>query len=158
MVIRGKDSDGKTLSELRREKRKRKKTRKKILVGIMLVLMICIGLLFTPLFNLKELEIEGNKKVKTEEIIKTSGFILSENIFKFKLNTAGEAIAKIPYINSVIIQRILPGKIEISVTECIPVAYIQCSGEMVTVDKDGKVLEKKTEERLNRHFSEVIKI
>ena len=117
MIIRGKDADGRTLSELRREKRKRRKTRKKILIGLMLVLMICIGLLFTPLFNLKELEIEGNKKVKTEDIIKSSGFILSENIFKFKLNTAGETIAKIPYINSVIIQSKLPGKIEISVTD-----------------------------------------
>lgn len=146
MIIRGKDADGRTLSELRREKRKRRKTRKKILIGLMLVLMICIGLLFTPLFNLKELEIEGNKKVKTEDIIKSSGFILSENIFKFKLNTAGETIAKIPYINSVIIQRKLPGKIEISVTECIPMAYIQCANEMVVVDKDGKVLEKKTED------------
>ena len=49
MIIRGKDADGRTLSELRREKRKRRKTRKKILIGLMLVLMICIGLLFTPL-------------------------------------------------------------------------------------------------------------
>lgn len=146
MIMRGKNAEGKTLTELRREKRRRKKARKKMMLGIMLVLMICIGLLFTPLFNLKELEITGNKKVTTEDIIKKSGFVLSENIFKFKLNTAGESIAKIPYINSVIIQRKLPGKVEISVTECIPLAYIQSVDGMVVVDKDGKVLEKKTEE------------
>lgn len=146
MIMRGKNAEGKTLTELRREKRRRKKARKKILVGLMLILMICIGLLFTPLFNLKEMEITGNKKVTTEEIIKKSGFVLSQNIFKFKLNTAGESIAKIPYINSVIIQRKLPDKVEISVTECIPLAYVQSADGMVVVDKDGKVLEKKTEE------------
>ena len=146
MIIRGKNADGQTLIEIRREKRRRKKTRKKILVSVMLILMICIGLLFTPLFNLKEIEISGNEKVVTEDIIKASSFILGENIFKFKLNKAGEGIAAIPYINSIEIRRKLPGKMEISVTECIPLAYIKSADGMVVVDKDGKVLEKKTEE------------
>lgn len=145
MVIRNKSVDGLSLSDIRRLKRKRKKTRKKILLGLMLLLMICIGLLFTPVFNLKEIEINGNTKVPSEEIVKSGGFVLGENIFKFKLNVAGENIGSIPYVNSVILQRRLPGKIEITVTECIPVAYIQSADGMVVVDKDGKVLEKKTD-------------
>lgn len=137
---------GMSLSEIRRQKRRKRKKRKRILLGLMLILMICIGLLFTPIFNLKEITISGNEKVESQEIVTASGFVLGENIFKFKLNEAGETIAKIPYINSVILQRKLPGKIEISVTECIPLAYIQSADGMVVVDKDGKVLEKKTEE------------
>ena len=146
MNLRGKDADGKTLSELRRAKRKRKKTRKKILLGIMLMLFISIGILFTPVFNLKEIVMTGNKKIETKTIIEKSGFIIGENIFKFKLDKAGVAIASIPYINSVEIIRKLPKKIQISVTECIPLAYIQATDGMVVVDKDGKVLEKKSEE------------
>ena len=146
MNLRGKDADGKTLSELRRAKRKRKKTRKKILLGIMLMLFIGIGVLFTPVFNLKEIAISGNKKVETKTVIEKSGFIIGENIFKFKLDKAGVAIASIPYINSVEILRKLPGKIQISVTECIPLAYIQAADGIIVVDKDGKVLEKKSEE------------
>ncbi len=143
MVIRTKDAEGKTLSQIRRAKRERRKKRKRAVLIAMLMLGICIGILFTPLFNLKEIDIEGNVRVDAKTIIEAGGFKLGENIFKFHLPKSGEAIAAIPYINSIELQRRLPGKIEINVTECIPLAYIQCAGAMVVVDKDGKVLEKK---------------
>ncbi|MBE7020393.1 MAG: FtsQ-type POTRA domain-containing protein [Ruminococcaceae bacterium] len=145
MVIRTKDAEGKTLSQIRRAKRERRKKRKRAVLIAMLMLGICVGMLFTPLFNLKEIDIEGNSRVDAKTIIDASGFTLGENIFKFSLPKAGEAIASIPYINSIELQRKLPGKIEINVTECIPIAYIQSAGGMVVVDKDGKVLEKKDE-------------
>ena len=145
MVIRTKDSEGKTLSQIRRAKRERRKKRKKAVLIVMLMIGICIGILFTPLFNLREIDIEGNEKVDAKTIIDASGFALGNNIFKFSLPKAGEAIAAIPYINSVELQRRLPGKMEITVTECIPLAYMQCADSLVVVDKDGKVLEKKDE-------------
>lgn len=112
----------------------------------MLILMICIGILFTPLFNLHEIDVSGNNKVKTDELIKVSQFTLGQNIFKFKLNKAGESIAEIPYVNSVLIERKLPGKIKITITESIPLGYVSCNDKVLVVDKEGKVLEIKTEE------------
>jgi len=145
MLLRKKSADGLTMIEIRRLKRKRKKTRKKILLSIMLMLMICVGILFTPLFNLHEIEVNGNLKIKTDELIKASGFIMGENIFKFKLNESGERVSQIPYVNSVFIKRKLPGRIEINVTESIPMGYISYNDKLLVVDKDGKVLEAKNE-------------
>ena len=114
MVIRTKDAEGKTLSQIRRAKRERRKKRKRAVLIAMLMLGICVGMLFTPLFNLKEIDIEGNSRVDAKTIIDASGFTLGENIFKFSLPKAGEAIASIPYINTIELQRKLPGKIEIN--------------------------------------------
>ena len=146
MLLRKESAEGISQIELRRLKRKRKKTRKKILLSLMLILMICICILFTPVFNLKEIEINGNSKIKAKELIDKSGFVMGENIFKFKLNVGGENIASIPYVNSVIISRKLPGKIEITITESIPTAYVPYNDTMIVVDKEGKALELKNAE------------
>ena len=84
MVIRTKDSEGKTLSQIRRAKRERTKKRKKAVLIVMLMIGICIGILFTPLFNLREIDIEGNEKVDAKTIIDASGLALGNNIFKFR--------------------------------------------------------------------------
>lgn len=109
----------------------------------MLILAIGIGILFTPLFNISEIEINGNNKIKSDELIKKSGFILGENIFKFKLEDAGDNISEIPYVNSILVERVLPGKMRISITECIPMAYVKCKEKFVVIDKTGKTLEVK---------------
>ena len=146
MLMKNESAGGMSRLELRRLKRKRKKTRKRILLSLMLILMISIGILFTPVFNLKGITVSGNSKIKTEDIIKKSGFKVGENIFKFKLNESGEAINSIPYVNSVRITRKLPGKVEIVITESIPMAYIPYNNTYIVVDKDGKALEVKTDE------------
>jgi len=69
----------------------------------------------------------------------------TQNIFKFKLNESGERVSQIPYVNSVFIKRKLPGRIEINVTESIPMGYISYNDKLLVVDKDGKVLEAKNE-------------
>ena len=145
MILGKKPAEGMELIELRRQKRKRRKARRKLVLLIMLVLTICIGILFTPLFNLSEIEIEGNLKLTAEEIIKASGLVMGENIFKFKLKESGEKISKIPYVNSIRVERKLPGKIRIEITESIPMAYIPYNDKLIVTDYEGKVLEVKTE-------------
>ncbi|MBR4892914.1 MAG: FtsQ-type POTRA domain-containing protein [Clostridia bacterium] len=144
MREKGRKSEEKNIIEIHRQRRKRKKKAKKIFLAIILMLIICIGLLFTPVFNLKVIDISGNNVILSEEIISTSGFNAGENIFRFRLKDAGENIAKIPFVDSVSLQRILPQKIEISIVECIPVAYVNVADTVVIVDDEGKVLSEKT--------------
>ena len=146
MSTKAKRRGEKNIIELHREKRKRRKTKKKIIVAITLILIICIGLLFTPIFNLKKIHISGNKYITSEEVIKSSGFKTGENIFKFKLKDACAKIAKNPFVDSIGIQRKLPCAMEIRIVECVPLAYVDALDGRVLIDVKGKVLEKESEE------------
>ena len=104
----------------------------------------CIGMLFTPVFHVAEIQLEGPERILPEEILAAAGFAVGENIFSFSLKEAGEALSKIPYVNSVRIERQLPSRLAIKITESIPMAYVPCMDFHLVIDKGGKALEPQT--------------
>lgn len=131
--------------EERRRKRKRKMQKRRITVTVILLIGVIIGIMFTPLFHLKTVLINGNERVAYDEFIKKGSISTGKNIFTLNLNKIGDGISKIPYIDSVEVKRKLPNKLLINVTECIPVAYIKTKKGCAVIDKNGKILETATE-------------
>ncbi len=128
--------------EQRRQKKRKKRIKRRIIIISILIVFAGIGMLFTPIFNLKEIEITGNLKLKNEEIIKTGNIITEKNIFSVNLKKTGTAISNIPFVNTVEIKRKLPGTLVINITESVPVAYAAYKNMYVVIDKNGKVLER----------------
>ena len=128
-------------SELRKQKRRRRRIRNRIILLTLLTIGVVIGILFTPLFNLNYVVLEGNEKIIYEDIILNGEIILGKNIFTLNLNKIGDKLSKIPYVNSLSITRKLPDKLVVSITECIPFGYVNSPEGYAVVDKDGKVLE-----------------
>ena len=133
--------EGMSPTEIRKLKRKRRIRRRKRIVTAVLLFGAAIGILFTPLFDLSEVVIEGNEKITAEEIIKKGELEVGKNLFTFNLNKIGGRLEKIPYVNSLLIKRKLPDKIVIKITESAPVAYIPAKNGYVVIDKTGKALE-----------------
>ena len=132
------------MASKKRKKKNRKKKNSKLgkIIGILIFLSLALYMVVfkTGFFNVKTIEVEGNKFSKKEDIIKQSGFKKDFNIYNFNLDEAVENIKTIPYTKSVNVRRKLPNKILIEVEEREMTALTQYMGEYAYIDEEGRVL------------------
>lgn len=96
-----------------------------------------------PVFNIKDVEIDGNNIVSDDIIKKELGFYELQNIFSFSSPKAKKTLLKNPYIKSVKIKKEYPDKIDIEIIERKPRAYVELKNmdSYVLIDETGMVLE-----------------
>ena len=103
----------------------------------------------TVLFRVDRVDVEGNTRYSTDEIILKSGLKTGENLF---LTDTGDASDKLydafSYIETAQVKRKLPGRLLVTVTEAEPFAEIPIEGGFKIINKDGRLLEQ-TEKSLN---------
>lgn len=131
-----------------KKRKKREKRKKRILNFILLLFMIILIYLFvfkTNFFDIKNIEITGNKKLSNDQIIKASICMKGKNIFKINKNYCEESIKKLAYVKNVKITRKLPSTINVEIVEREEVAIIPYIGAFIYIDEEGYVL--KIEER-----------
>lgn len=137
--------------ELPKEQEKRNKKKRKI-VGIIkygslavLFITLIICAMFSPLFNIKTIEVEGNELISKNEIISLSQIQIGENTFKFSKGKVIKQIKENAYIDEVVITRKLPSNIIIKVEERKPAYLLEYAGSYIYLDKQGYMLEINTE-------------
>lgn len=135
------EKEEKKVVDIKRIRRKRKKDWKKKLLVFLLLCFSVFVLLFSPIFNIVSIDVVGNSKVTSENIVNSTGLYIGQNIFRINKITIKEKILLLPYIENVKIQRKLPNKIHIEVTEKQPIAAIEFMGSNVFIDESGYVLE-----------------
>ena len=121
----------------------------KVFVILLMLIAVSLTSLFLPVFNVKEVEVIGNEKIETQDIVVSSGIMKEINIFRANITDAKNNISQISYIDTVDIKRSLPNRIVINVTERKPVGYIPFMGSYILIDKRGHVLEVVAELRDN---------
>ncbi len=127
--------------EARRRRKRRRQISRRVVVTLLLLVGICIGICFTPVFHIKEIQVSGTNEIPTEEVIGSSGVTVGQNIFNFNIHDVAEALETIPYVDEVTIRRNYPNRLVIEVREAVPVAYVTVGSTFAVVDKDSKVLE-----------------
>lgn len=133
----------KTENELILRRRKRKRI-KKIFMLFILLLSICITLcLKHPYFNIKNIEISGNRNISSKEIVDLSGLFKGNNIFYINVRNGENNILSNPYISEVQIKRKLPATVQINIKEREALFYNTKDNKYFIVDKNGVVLQKK---------------
>lgn len=131
--------------EVLRKKKKRKKRVDKLIVSLSFVFITTLGgfcLLKSNLFNVNEIEINGNKNLKNSDIINEDDLIDNKNIFTYSLKSINNDIESNPYIKSADVSIKLPNKIVINVEEVNIVGLLSNSNEHCYIDKDGNLVEK----------------
>ncbi|MBW4828903.1 MAG: FtsQ-type POTRA domain-containing protein [Clostridiaceae bacterium] len=105
------------------EKRKVDKKVKKKKKGIIFFIFLMTFFIFimisfkNGLFNITSIDIVGNKKLSKEQIIRVSGGIANENIFKVNIKDIEINLKKHPYIKEAKVKRKLPDKLVVSIVE-----------------------------------------
>jgi cell division septal protein FtsQ len=102
---------------------------------IMTAILVCLGFLFmmgvrsvsaSPFFETSSIEIHGNIKIQREEIERiVRANSTDSRIFNADLDGVRADIEKLPFTKGVIVTRVLPNTLRISVSERIPKAMVR---------------------------------
>ena len=124
-----------------------RRTRKKrnALFAPLSFLIICAALVFglSVFFRVSTIEVEGNSLYTGEEIIEASGIEQGDNLFFINRFTAISRIfAKLPYVEKAVINRSLPNRLVIVVTESQAIACVAAEDGTWAIDRGCKLLSK----------------
>jgi len=89
-----------------------------------------------PIFNVREVYVDGVHYLNSEEIIKAAGIDLNTNIFHIDVEQVASKVKKVFTAENFTVYRCLPNRIKIEVHERKPVALLNTK-ELIGVDKDG---------------------
>lgn len=128
---------------MQKRKKKQKAIKWILILALLIVAILCA--MFSPLFNIKKIEVQGNEIISKNEIISLSQIQLEENTFKLNKSQIKKQIKENAYIQSVIIVRNLPSEIVIKVEERKPAYLLEYAGSYIVIDKQGYMLEIKNE-------------
>lgn len=127
------------------QKKERQRKRKKKFRNIVILLVLGIVLLNLiyklPYFDIKNIKIQNNKLVSSEEIYSICKKVEGENIFYARLDNLKKEIKKNTYIDSVEISKKLPSTIVIKTKEKEPFFYISNKDKYYIFSKDSLLLE-----------------
>ena len=130
--------------------KKKKRRKKNYLLRVILLIAVCVGLYFAlhiDYFTINGIAVVGNKEISDEEIIALSEVQTGENLFDVHPWLVQRRIKKNLYVESVDVDRKLPNKVEIHVTERSGKAQFIMGKKYVVTDNEGMVLEIAKEER-----------
>ena len=109
----------------------------------LMFVIVEVALIFvmSVFFRVSDIEVNGNVHYTDSEIIRA--IEEGDNLFFFdRFAALSRVFAKLPYIEEVTVERKLPNKVIIDVTESTALAYITLGDENWTIDHNCKVLGK----------------
>ena len=150
---------------LRRQKpveiRKRKFSRKawplyrRVLVGGIAALSMGLALyeaasylLYSPgvlLQSADQIEIRGSRFVPPDAIAEKFSADMGRSVVRVPLTERREAIESIPWVEQAHVQRVLPNRIRVEITERTPVAFLRTGSDLSLVDAQGVILDRPVE-------------
>lgn len=132
---------------LKQEERKRKRRKRRIQFVFKTILLLGIligGILFamiSPIFNIKEIQVNNNKQISSETVISLSELKTEENIFRFNAGKVMDKIKENAYIEKVKIHRKIPNIIKIEIQEREHRYSVEFLGKYAYIDSQGYILE-----------------
>lgn len=135
-----------------KKKVKLKQKVKLTIYSFVLLSIISIYILFSStMFNLNNIELDGNKRLTREDIIKYGSISLNENLFQYKLNKIEKQLKENSYIKSVKVKRKFPNRLYIAIEEYEENAIISINNKYVVINKSGKILSEE-EKVINKYI------
>jgi len=107
-------------------------------------LLICLILFLgvTVFFRVNEIIITGDTRYSRLEIIEASEIELGTHLLLFREDVArANILSRLPFAGHAEIVRRFPSRIEIIVTEALPVAFLQAEGGYLLLDRSARILE-----------------
>ena len=140
------------------KKNKKRINTSKVVIIFSLILIVVIVLytsLNSGIFNSDNIEIEGNKYVESEYIIKALEVNNNKNIFRYNIKDMEEILLNNKYIDKVEIKRLLPNTLKVSIIEKEIVANLYNEEIYCYIDKEGNFIDEIDE---NNKENEVITV
>jgi cell division protein FtsQ len=102
-------------------------------------------LLYSPamlLLKPDQIELTGNHIVSREAVVHQFAHDHNHSVLRVALDARRSQIEQIPWVESASVQRILPNRIRVELTERAPVAFARNGNELALIDAHGVILER----------------
>ncbi len=120
---------------------KRRGINPKIIIGMLLLIIIFAGILFSPLFAVKNIRAEGAEHFTATELAEAISLSHGDNLILFGKGKAEKILEQDPYIAEATLKAQLPNTMVIQVKERKVRGYVPYMGAYLYIDEEGRVLE-----------------
>ena len=97
-------------------------------------------LVYSPLFTFQQLVVHGNVHLDENELCEIARIHYGQRLFELKTDEMTTNLLRDLRIESAVVRRQLPHKIEMDIVERIPVATVACDSGYLDFDRQGKVI------------------
>ncbi len=116
--------------------------------GRMLIAVAVVLALMLVFFRVTEFEVSGNVRYTAQEVADASGITEGDVLMGVsKVQAASHILVKLPYVEQVTVEKVLPGTVRFTVRECQ--AFAAATSEFGTIwlmNQEGKLLEELDED------------
>lgn len=100
----------------------------------------------SPLFEVRRVRVEGNRRLSDAEVARLTGVRAGENILTLSTGRIERSIMRSPWVGSASVERSLPSTVVVLVRERTPVAWVKDPSGFVILAGDGTVLDRRPTE------------
>jgi cell division protein FtsQ len=121
--------------------------------GITCAIVVGRFLLYSPqvlLLKPDQIELTGNHIVSREAVLQPFAHDRNHSVLRIPLDARRAELEQLPWVGSAAVQRILPNRIRVELTERTPIAFLRNGNELSLVDSHGVILDRPEGEDL--HF------
>ena len=125
----------------RKQRIEKKKKRRRVIFNILLFLLAVMSsayiIIYTEVFNVKEIQVYGNKQMTETEIIELSGLNIGDNLLRIEKRISENRVATGVMIKEAEIKRKLPDIIQIHVIERQEAVFMMDPTQAIILDYEG---------------------
>jgi cell division protein FtsQ len=102
-------------------------------------------LLYSPqvlLLKPEQIEVSGNHIVAKEDVQKLFVRDRNHSVLRIPLNARRKAVEELQWVEEASVQRILPNRLRVLITERTPIAFCRNGAELVLIDAHGVLLDR----------------
>ena len=105
-------------------------------------------LLYSPgvvLRSAEQIEVQGNRFVTADAVTEKFSADMGGSVVRIPLSERREAIESLAWVEQAHVQRVMPNRIRVEITERTPVAFLRTGSELSLVDVHGAILDRPAE-------------
>lgn len=107
-------------------------------IGLVVLAVLWAVVYFTPLFSVKNVEVEGNAHLDNEDVVAAADVAEGTPLAQVNMRQTASNVVSLPWVKSATASRKWPSTISVEVVENVAVAYRSSSEGMHLIDREGK--------------------
>ncbi len=89
-----------------------------------------------------QIDIRGSRFVPPDVITEKFSDDMGRSVIRVSLSERRKALESIPWVEHAVVQRVLPNRIRVQITERTPVAFLRTANDLALVDAHGVIVER----------------
>lgn len=101
-----------------------------------------------------QIEVTGNHIVAREAVLHPFAKDRDRSVLRIPLETRRSQLEQLPWVESASVQRVLPNRVRVDITERTPIAFLRTGNQLALIDAHGVILDRPdTPDTADLHFA-----